>query len=54
MSKTIAITGATGFAGRHAVAELLTRGHRLVALVRDPARAHLPADVVRWCGAILQ
>lgn len=45
MSKTIAITGATGFAGGHAAAELLKRGHRLVALVRDPARARLSGDV---------
>jgi nucleoside-diphosphate-sugar epimerase len=45
MSKTIAVTGATGFAGRHAVAELLKRGHRIVALARHPARAGLPAEV---------
>lgn len=45
MSKTIAITGATGFVGRHTVTELLRHGHRLVALVRNPAVAGLPADV---------
>jgi nucleoside-diphosphate-sugar epimerase len=45
MAKTIAITGATGFAGRHAVAELLKRGHRLVALARDPARVRLTGDI---------
>ena len=45
MGKTIAITGATGFAGGHATTELLKRGHRLVALVRDPARARLPGEV---------
>ncbi|MGL6181419.1 MAG: NAD(P)H-binding protein, partial [Aestuariivirga sp.] len=45
MDKTIAITGATGFAGGHAVSELLGRGHRLRALVRDPRRARLPAAV---------
>lgn len=45
MSKIIAMTGATGFAGRHAVAELLRRGHRVVALARDPAGANLPAEV---------
>lgn len=45
MSKTIAITGATGFAGRHAVAELLRRGHRLKALVRKPQLAGLPDSV---------
>ncbi len=45
MGKIIAMTGATGFAGRHTVTELLRRGHRVVALARDPARAKLPADV---------
>lgn len=45
MTRKIAITGATGFAGRHAVAELLARGHRLRALVRSPARAALPGTV---------
>jgi len=43
MGKTIAMTGATGFAGRHAVTELLKRGHRIVALARNPARADLPS-----------
>ena len=42
MSRTIAITGATGFVGRHAVSELLAQGHRLKALVRQPDRAGLP------------
>lgn len=42
MSEFIAITGATGFAGRHAATELLAGGHRLRALVRDPAKAELP------------
>ena len=45
MSRLIAITGATGFAGRHALSVLLARGHRLRALVRTPARAALPAEV---------
>lgn len=45
MSRKIAITGATGFAGRHAVAELLSRGHRLRALVRNPQAAGLPEEV---------
>lgn len=45
MSKTIAITGASGFAGRHAVAELLPRGHRLRALLRSPETAGLPSAV---------
>ena len=50
MNRTIAITGASGFAGRHVIAELLAQGHRLKALVRDPALAGLPADVETVAG----
>ncbi len=32
------VTGATGFIGSHVVEELLARGERVVALVRDPAK----------------
>ena len=35
----VAITGATGFVGRHVAALLLRRGHRVRALVRDLSRA---------------
>lgn len=45
MDKTIAITGATGFAGGHAVSELLKRGYRVRALVRNPAASKLPDGV---------
>ena len=41
MSLHIAITGATGFAGRHTVTELQRQGHRLRALVRNPDSAGL-------------
>lgn len=50
MSRIIAITGATGFAGRHAVDALLARGHNLRALVRSPASAKLPAAVQTVAG----
>lgn len=47
---TVAVTGATGFVGRHTVAALAERGHRVRALVRDPRKlrevfAGLPAGV---------
>lgn len=42
---TVAVTGATGFVGRHAVAELVRRGHKVRALVRDTGRARLPDGV---------
>ena len=35
----VAITGATGFVGRHVARLLVERGHRVRALVRDPAHA---------------
>lgn len=42
----VSVTGATGFVGRHAVRELLSRGWSIRALVRDPekARRHLPSS----------
>ena len=44
----IAVTGATGFVGRHAIAELVRRGFTVRALVRDreKAQATLPEEGV--------
>lgn len=43
-SHDVIVTGASGFVGRHLVADLLKRGHRVTALVRSPsAVASLPA-----------
>ncbi|XVU24560.1 SDR family oxidoreductase [Actinoplanes sp. CA-054009] len=41
----ILVTGATGTVGGHVARQLTGRGHEVVALVRDPARADLPAGV---------
>lgn len=35
----VLVTGATGFIGRHVVAQLLARGHEVIAVARDEARA---------------
>lgn len=53
MNETIALTGATGFAGRHAVTELLKRGYRVVALAREPAAANFPSGVRIVGGDVL-
>jgi uncharacterized protein YbjT (DUF2867 family) len=42
---TILVTGATGTIGRNVVAQLVRRGAGVRALVRDPAKADLPAGV---------
>jgi len=42
---TILVTGATGKVGRQVVQNLVQRGAGVRAIVRDPARANLPASV---------
>jgi len=44
MKKTIALTGATGFIGRHLMRELPKRGYRIRALLRRPAPSALQCD----------
>ncbi|GGM93571.1 NmrA family transcriptional regulator [Lentzea pudingi] len=48
----IVVLGAAGRTGRVTVAELLRRGHELVAVVRDPERAGLPGEVTLVVGDV--
>ncbi len=50
---TILVTGATGTIGRHVVDNLVKRGADVRALVRDPAKAGLPAGVTVVPGDLL-
>jgi uncharacterized protein YbjT (DUF2867 family) len=50
---TILVTGATGTIGRHVVQQLARRGADIRALVRDPAKADLPAGVAVAQGDFL-
>lgn len=43
--RRILITGATGFIGRRLTAALVGAGHEVIALVRNPAAADLPAPI---------
>jgi nucleoside-diphosphate-sugar epimerase len=44
----IAITGATGFIGRHVLAELIAHGHEVVATTRGDASAYPQQRGVKW------
>ncbi len=50
---TILVTGATGTIGRHVVDHLVERGADVRSLVRDPAKAGLPAGVAVVQGDML-
>lgn len=49
---TVLVVGATGSIGRHVAAEALAAGYTTRALVRDPARASLPAGVEMVTGDV--
>ncbi|MDF2710873.1 NmrA family NAD(P)-binding protein [Nonomuraea muscovyensis] len=49
-SPIILVAGATGNVGRPLVEQLLTAGHRVRALTRDPAKANLPAGAEAVAG----
>lgn len=48
----VAVTGATGFIGRHVVPRLLEHGHSVRALVRNGRPANLPAGVCAVKGEV--
>ncbi|WCE06265.1 NmrA/HSCARG family protein [Pseudoxanthomonas sp. JBR18] len=50
---TMLVTGATGNIGRHVVQQLLQRGAKVRALVRNPDTAQLPAQVEVAQGELL-
>src|SRR3569833_4078339 len=50
---TILVTGATGAVGRQVVEQLVKRGANVRALVRNPAKADLPAAVEIAQGELL-
>ena len=50
---TILVTGATGTIGGQVVEQLVKRGADVRALVRDPAKANLPAGVAVVQGDLL-
>lgn len=50
---TILVTGATGTVGRHVVDQLVKRGADVRALVREPSKARLPAEVAVVQGDLI-
>jgi uncharacterized protein YbjT (DUF2867 family) len=50
----IFLTGGTGFVGRHMIERLLSEGHTIRALVRDPAKAPRQAGVEWIAGDVVE
>ncbi len=53
-SKTILLTGATGYVGGRLLPALLEHGHTVRALARTPGKAQLPADVEVVGGDVIK
>jgi uncharacterized protein YbjT (DUF2867 family) len=51
MSKTVLIAGASGLLGREVVKVCKERGHRVIAMVRNP-KATVPCDEIRVANAL--
>ena len=46
----VAVTGSTGFVGRHLCAMLQEKKHEVVALSRDPGKAPRGTEAKAWDG----
>ncbi len=53
-SKTILVTGATGYVGGRLLPSLLEHGHTVRALARRPEKAELPAGVEVVAGDVIK
>ena len=52
-SRTVFVTGGTGYIGRAVIPELVSRGHRVRALVRSGSERRLPAECEAVAGDAL-
>ncbi|MBI1803550.1 MAG: NAD(P)H-binding protein [Ignavibacteriae bacterium] len=54
MTRTVFITGASGYIGRHLIPTLLERGHTVKALVREGSKTALASGCTLVCGDALK
>ena len=52
--QTVLVTGATGFIGSRLVAGLTGAGHKVIALIRNPAKAEMRRCRSRWSPASIR